>query len=378
MVANITTGSNLYGSLFYNQEKVDKGVGTVLTTHILREPVDGNFNVGETAEDILRWMPDHFRTEKPVIHISLNPDPKDNLSDEQLSEIAGHYMDRMGWRGQPYLVSKHSDKDREHIHIDSVQVGQGGKKIKDSKRNERSVAITEELEKEYNLHPAKGQKRSEKWQLKPVDSTKGQLKRQIAAVIKPTLSMYRFQTLGEFRALLSLYNIGIEEVRGERGGHTYKGLLYTALNADGKKAEVTLLKSSLFGKTAGLDALERHMEQSGDKITKENSREYTRYRVAEAFLDAPTENALRERLRAYHIDLFIRRNDTGRITGVTFIDHENRCVLNGSRLGKEYSANALNECYSEVPKDRANLHRISEVKPKKRIRTVAKSKKHKM
>lgn len=361
MVANITTGSNLYGALFYNQEKVDKGVGTVLTTHILREPVDGNFNVGETAEDILRWMPDHFRTEKPVIHISLNPDPKDNLSDEQLSEIAGHYMDRMGWGGQPYIVFKHSDIEREHIHIVSVQVGQDGKKIKDSKRNERSVAVTEELEKEYGLHPTKGQKRSEKWQLKPVDPTKGDLKRQIAAVIKPALSMYRFQTLGEFRALLSLYNIGIEEVRGERDGNAYQGLLYTALNADGKKAEATLLKSSLFGKSAGFDALERHMESSGEKITKENSREHTRHLVSEAFLDAPTENALRERLRAYHIDLFIRRNDTGRITGVTFIDHENRCVLNGSRLGKEYSANALNERYPEAPKAGADLHGVTDI-----------------
>ncbi len=100
------------------------------------------------------------------------------------------------------------------------------------------------------------------------------------------------------------------------------------------------------------------MEQSGKKITKGNSREHTRHRVAEAFLDAPTENALRERLRAYHIDLFIRRNDTGRITGVTFIDHENRCVLNGSRLGKEYSANALNERYPEAQKAGADLHGI--------------------
>ncbi len=376
MVANITTGNNLYGALFYNQEKVDKGVGTVLATHILREPADGNFNVAETAEDILRWMPDHFRTEKPVIHISLNPDPKDNLSDEQLSEIAGYYMDHMGWGGQPYIVFKHSDIEREHIHIVSVQVGQDGKKIKDSKRNERSVAITEELEKEYGLHPAKGQKRSEKWQLKPVDSTKGDLKRQIAAVIKPALSMYRFQTLGEFRALLSLYNIGIEEVRGERDGHTYRGLLYTALNADGGKAEVTPLKSSLFGKSTGFDALERHMEQSGEKITKENSREHTRHRVAEAFLDAPTENALCERLRAYHIDLFIRRNDTGRIVGITFIDHENRCVLNGSRLGKEYSANALNERYPEVLKAGTDLHGASELPSNCQISTVKKKKVH--
>lgn len=369
MVANITTGSNLYGALFYNQVKVDSGVGKVLGTNNLREPVDGNFNVAETAEDILRWMPDHFRTENPVIHISLNPDIKDNLTDEQLIEISGQYMDRMGWGEQPYIVFKHTDIEREHIHIVSVQVGRDGKKIKDKLRNERSVAITEELEKEYKLHPAKGQKRSELWQLKPVDHKKGDLKKQIASVINPALSMYRFQTLGEFRALLSLYNIGLEEVQGERNGQPYRGLLYRVLDENKVKAGVTPLKSSLFGKKYGYEALERHMEVSGEKITNNNSREHTRHRVAEAFLDAPTESDLRERLKAYHIDLHLRRNDTGRIVGVTFIDHENRCVLNGSRLGKEYSANALNERYSAGKNTGADLQRISDTSPQQKIST---------
>lgn len=42
---------------------MEKGVGTVWGSHILREPADGNFSVAELAEDILRWMLDHFRTE---------------------------------------------------------------------------------------------------------------------------------------------------------------------------------------------------------------------------------------------------------------------------------------------------------------------------
>lgn len=153
-----------------------------------------------------------------MAHISLNPDIKDNLSDNQLSDIARQYMDSMGWGEQPYIVFKHTDIEREHIHIVSVQVDSDGKKINDSKRNERSVAVTEELEKQYGLHPAKEQKRSELWQLNPVEHTNGDLKKQIAAVIKPAVTMYRFQTIGEFRALLSLYNIGIEEVQGERNG----------------------------------------------------------------------------------------------------------------------------------------------------------------
>ena len=213
------------------------------------------------------------------------------------------------------------------------------------------------------MHPAKEQKRSELWQLNPVEHTKGDLKKQIAAVINPAVSMYRFQTIGEYRALLSLYNIGIEEVQGERNGQPYRGILYTALNDNKEKAEVTPLKSSLFGKDYGYNVLERRMERSGERIEKEGSREHTRHRVAEALLDAPTENDLRERLKAYHIDLFLRRNDTGRIVGVTFIDHENRCVLNGSRLGKEYSANAFNERYRAGRNTGADLHRISDTSP---------------
>ena len=160
MVANITTGKDVYGALAYNQEKVDRGDGKVLLTHIVREPADGRFNVAATAEDLLRWMPSHYRTEKPVVHVSLNPAPEDRLDDGQLAEIAGAYMERMGWGGQPYIVFKHTDIGREHIHIVSVQVAQDGRKINDSRRNERSVAVTEELEREYGLHPAKGRRRA--------------------------------------------------------------------------------------------------------------------------------------------------------------------------------------------------------------------------
>lgn len=340
MVANTSTGNDVYGALAYNQQKVDKGAGAVLATHLIREPVDGRFSVAETAENLLRWMPSHYRTEKPVVHISLNPDPADLLTDEQLADIAQKYMERMGWGGQPYIIFKHTDIDREHIHIVTVQVASDGRKINDSRRNERSVAITEQLEEEYGLRPARGQTRSETWKFTPVDHTKGNLKKQIAAVVKPAATKYRFQSLGEFRALLSLYNIGIEEISGERDGVPYRGLIYVALDENGEK-------------------LERRMKRSAEKIKSNNSRERTRRRVAEAMLEATSEEILCERLKDRNIDLFLRRNDTGRIVGVTFLDHENRCVMNGSRLGKEFSANALQERYGKSRIEGTDQHGIA-------------------
>ena len=88
MVANITTGKDIYGALAYNQRKVDRGKGTVLATSNIRFPADGRFGVAALADELLRWMPSHIRTEKPVVHISLNPDPEDRLSDDELTDIA--------------------------------------------------------------------------------------------------------------------------------------------------------------------------------------------------------------------------------------------------------------------------------------------------
>jgi hypothetical protein len=46
------------------------------------------------------------------------------------------------------------------------------------------------------------------------------------------------------------------------------------------------------------------------------------------------------------ISVLFRTNEEGRIYGTTFIDHENKCVFNGSRLGKEFSANVFNELFN--------------------------------
>ena len=100
MVARISVGKNLYGALAYNQNKVDEGGAKVLSAHLLRYPEDGRFCPDESVRQFLEWMPNHYRTEKPVIHISLNPHPDDVLTDSQLAEIGREYMQRLRC-GQP-------------------------------------------------------------------------------------------------------------------------------------------------------------------------------------------------------------------------------------------------------------------------------------
>lgn len=65
-----------------------------------------------------------------------------------------------------------------------------------------------------------------------------------------------------------------------------------------------------------------------------------------------------ERLRSKDISTVVRRNDSGRIYGITFIDHHSKTVWNGSNLGKEYSANVFNGLW----KDQQNKEKSSELK----------------
>lgn len=344
MVAKINIGSNLYGALAYNQEKVDEGLGKILGSNLVFEPTNGQFNITECMNDFMQFIPAHFRTEKPVFHVSLNPHPVDRLTDDQLTDIGREYMQKLGYGDQPYLIFKHEDIGREHLHIVSLRVDSRGKKIDDYKEHERSKEITEHLERKYNLNPAEGQKRSEQWELTPVDVSKGDLKKQIASVIKPLASMYHFQSMGEYKAVLSLYDIHLEELKGEVKGKPYRGLLYSATDSEGNKVG-NPLKSSIFGKSVGYDGLEKRMEKSAERIKTKNLKVHTLNAVSEAKQGSQSESEFRTKLRQQGIDVLFRRNDEGRVYGATFIDHTTRTVLNGSRLGKDYSANVFNDLY---------------------------------
>lgn len=345
MIAKFSHGSSLYGALSYNQEKVNEGLGKVLATNLVIEPNDGAFNAASCMEDFERFMPSHIRTSKPFIHISLNPHPDDKLTDQQLADIGREYMEQFGYGGQPYMIFKHEDIGREHIHIVSTRVRTDGSIISDSKNYERSRKITDSLEQKYGLH-SKEKNQGETWQLTPINISQGNLKKQVANVIKPLSEMYRFQTLGEYRALLSLYNIGVEEVKGENKGNMYRGLVYSALDDKGNRVG-TPLKSSLFGREHGLDRLEKRFKKSKETIKANGIAKQTRATVSESFASTRTESEFRAALREKGIDLVLRRNDEGRIYGATFIDHNQRVVLNGSRLGKEFSANVLNERFAD-------------------------------
>lgn len=345
MVAKISSGSSVYGVLAYNQEKVDDDHAKVLFTNRMIEPKDGNYDIGICMRSFEPYLLANIKTEKPALHISINPDPKDKLSDEQLSGIAQEYMQKMGYGDQPFIVYKHEDIERKHIHIVSLRVDENGKKLDHNFERKKSMDICRDLEQKYGLVPADKKQRQDGVPLKAIRYDEGDVKHQIANVIRPVAQNYHFQSLKEYKALLSFYNINVEEVRGETKGKPYQGLVYSALNDKGEKIG-NPFKSSLFGKNVGIDALEKHIEKSTEIIKDKGLKERSKKVIASAMKLHPNRASFEKELAKNNISVLFRTNDEGRIYGATFIDHEQKAVFNGSRLGKEFSANVFNDLFS--------------------------------
>ena len=345
MVAKINYGSSLFGALAYNGEKVNEGVAKILETNKVFSPADGTHDISACMQDFMAYMPSHVLTKKPVIHISLNPHPDDSLTDEQFSAIAWEYIEKMGYANQPFIVYKHEDIDRHHLHIVTLAVDERGKKINDGNNFYTSTRILKELEQKYGLIPAQMRKEKEVFRLQKVCYGDGEnLKKQLASVIKPAAKFYHCPSLKEYRALLSTYNICVEEVKGEIRGKTYMGLLYFATDDKGNKVG-KVFKSSLFGKSVGYETLQNGFKASKEKLKEKHLAPKTKAIVAGALKRSATREDFRGNLHHRGIDVIFRENEEGRLYGVTFIDHNNGCVINGSRLGKELSANAVAEWF---------------------------------
>ena len=169
----------------------------------------------------------------------------------------------------------------------------------------------------------------------------GDIKRQVANTVKMVGMRYKFQTLGEYNAVLSLYNIKCEQTDGRVNGREYHGLGYFATDDEGKVI-ANPFKASRLGKFASRTAVESRFERAKDKVDVAP----TRRRVSDVLAQSRSKEAFILGLKERNIDIVFRYTDEERIYGVTFIDHNTMTVLNGSRLGKLFSANALNERFN--------------------------------
>ena len=340
MIAKISATENLGGALGYNFKKVEKEEASILFAQNLYQNKEGTYTMAEVFADMEALIPEKCRTKKMVFHCSLNPHPDEKLSNELLVQIAKEYMEALGYGKQPYIVFKHNDISREHIHIVSLRVDSRGRKINDKFEKRRSKQITDALERKYGLVPSSKITDKAVEETPKIDTTQGNIKEQVASILRMVLKHYRFCSLGELNAILSKYNLAVEEVKTEFRGKKYDGLVYVPTNDKGGKMS-TPIHASDIGRGVGYTAVQNRMQKSKQAIKPLIP--IIRYRVLQTMRTSPkTEEDLLQRLEEQGLRVVIRKNESGRIYGITFIDDEEGIALNGSRLGKGYSANVFN------------------------------------
>ncbi|MCF2518781.1 relaxase/mobilization nuclease domain-containing protein [Dyadobacter sp. CY351] len=281
------------------------------------------------------------------VHISLNFDPSEQHSKALLKEISKAYMEKISFGDQPFLVYQHHDAGHPHIHIVSVKVAHDGSRIETQNIGpNQSERARKEIEQEFHLVKASDKKQQQSEHLKPamVSANYGKVetKKAISNVLAGVIDKYKFTSIPELNAVLNRYNVATD--RGNEESRTFKkgGLHYRLLNAKGERVGVPI-KASDFHQKPTLNYLQNRFEaneqlRQNDKLRVKNAIDFTLYGKTNVTLDR-----LIHILERDGIDTVVRKNDTGLIYGITYVDHRSKAVFNGSSLGKNYSAKAIQE-----------------------------------
>ena len=189
----------------------------------------------------------------------------------------------------------------------TVNVNEQGKRLNQAFLFRRSKKITSELEDKYNLHKAQRERVSPDTPITKLDPA-GDIKRQLANIVKLVGMRWQFQTLGEYNAILSLYNIRCEATDGKVNGREYHGLVYFATN-DAGETIANPFKASRLGKFASRSAVENKFERSATSINLKPSRRI----ISSVINDSSGKDDFIAKLREKGIDILIRENNDGRI-----------------------------------------------------------------
>lgn len=404
MIARISNpGSFLAGAVKYNTDKVDFGGGTLLACKNFSTHLGTDLDAASAEKLMLQQLSLNSRVEKGVFSCSLNPNIEDLSSlkdlcekngcadkDELYTKMADLYMKGMGYGDQPYIVFRHNDIDREHIHIVSIRVDDEGNRISNFNEHLRSERVRGEVNESLGLStkgeiPTKDltfeQKRElaehrfefiENIKFRIGDSnttsqtiasfgdpdmkdlllkqSQSNLFHSISNALKYVSENYSPKDLKEYNKILAQFNLVCKVSDSENGaGKRICGCQYAVLGSDGEVCS-HLIKGSKFGKEYSLPGLEKRfaLASSQESLLESAScsRDFIKSSIDTA-LKAPVKidlGFIADRLKANGISLNVvmSLDDPTKIKGINFVDNVHGHTFNGSELGKAYSFASIN------------------------------------
>jgi len=342
MVAKIESGKSIRGILHYNEDKVQMGEATL----ILASGFAGNIEKMSLVQKLGRFQ--HLTmlnaaVKTNALHISLNFDVSDKLDNRKLQQIASEYMERIGFGDQPFLVYRHYDANHPHIHIASTNIQRSGERIDIHGIGYRlSEPARKDIEQKYGLLRAEGREMKQGQGIKPVIYGEKPTKRAISNTVSGVMRQYTYTSFEQYKAILEHFNIRADRGAEQSKMFEKKGLLYSIIDGNGKSIGIPVKASQIYCKPT-MDELEKKYEKNREK--RKPLKAGLKATLDQLFFKYPhiSRELLVKELGKLNISAVFRNSDQGQLYGITFIDHRNKTIFNGSDLGKAYSAKALSE-----------------------------------
>lgn len=354
MVVKIKIGKSIRGILIYNENKVENGEANLILASGFAVDID-KLNLAQKINRFTKLTDLNGRVKTNAMHISLNFDVSDQLDLSKLQQIALAYMEQIGYGDQPFVVYEHLDAAHPHLHIATTIIQ------KDAKRKYThdmgrlvSEPARKAIEKQFGLVKAEG--RSQGQTLKIVPAIYGQrpTKQMINSILVAVIANYSFTSLAEFNAILSRFNVKADRGGEDTGMFQKKGLLYSILDEKGQPIGVPI-KASKFYSQPTFVSLEKRFVLG--EAQRKPLREGLKIRIDQVLgkYELITKATLLNELAKLQIGVIFRQNEKGLIYGVTYVDHRQRTVFNGSDLGKGYSANSILQLLGQQDKIKTYL-----------------------
>jgi hypothetical protein len=349
MVAKIVSGKSIRGILIYNETKIEQGEANLIMASGFAVDID-RLNLNQKIQRFKNLTDLNGRVKTNALHISLNFDAADKLDLQRLQQIAQTYMEQIGFGEQPYLAYQHFDSAHPHIHIATTIIQKNGKR-KHTHDIGRLISepARKAIEIQFGLIKAEGRNQQQKLTIKPAIYGQKPTKQTINSIVLQVTKEYSFTSLAEFNAVLGQFNVGVTRGSEETEMFQKKGLLYSILDEKRNPIGVPIKASSFYSKPTLANLDKRFLTGiENRKPLKENLKR--RIDTVLAKYEQVTKRSFVNELGKANIGVVFRQNEKGMIYGLTFVDHRQKTVFNGSDLGKGYSANAITQRFAGIDK----------------------------
>lgn len=372
MVVKIQQSSgSMKGVIDYNERKVENGEACVVDYFGIQAPdrqsIEAEFQRLERL---------NIRTQNVSFHMSINPGPRDDMSEEEIKEFASRLFSELGYGSQPYVIYRHEDIDRVHYHLVSIRVQDNGRKIRDRQEQNRCQHIMRLLQQEYSFiigneevrgetvtpapHPLPDVEGSE--QLNPDEivldeNEEGSLgeypqsdddpseqevpvepiflegESEVIAHMNAAFDHaleYHFTTWPQFQWIMQAHGIEVDIA----GTDDNRMFTFQGIDQDGIPCSSIISEREL-GRPCHELFSARLRQCPNEDTRRERNRAANAIRMC--VQNASNEEDLKRLLADKGYDLHLSRGRDGVLFGTTIIDHRNKCAFKGSELGRDIS-----------------------------------------